>query len=331
MSDLKHLATALVKAQAEAQAITKSKTNEHFRFAYAPMESFIAEGKRVLALHGLALIPGNEDFFFGPEKSATRLGKGGEVVGESKAPSMVLKHTYLLVHAESGETHEMRRETPVVPEKGRPEDKQTSAVRTQDLGYLIRDLLLIPRVLPGEEIDAQGARERLLDDEPVVIEEESPNTSVSDGGAGGANPPGVASASPSAPDCRMGTVLAEAFAELGGGSEEAMAKACLPSSLPDGTPAPGALVKALCTKAKGVYGGKKSSVRAAWLVAGVSPETYATWWSDDIIPANAPRGKQVRAFVEALARYNPDTKKDKGNGEAGVLESAPGSAWKESA
>ncbi len=44
-------------------------------------------------------------------------------------------------------------EWPIVPERGRPLDKAIASAKTSSLGYLLRDLMVAPRVLPGDDMD----------------------------------------------------------------------------------------------------------------------------------------------------------------------------------
>ena len=49
---------------------------------------------------------------------------------------------------------------PVLPEKGRPIDKAEAGARTYALSYFLRDLLLIPRVDEGSDVDQRDDRDR---------------------------------------------------------------------------------------------------------------------------------------------------------------------------
>src|SRR5688572_27252394 len=124
---------ALAKAQAAARAVEKSATNSFHRYKYASAEAVIEESRHALAGSGLALLP-------------TRYAV------ERREDGMMLVARYALTHA-SGEKIDLESETPIIPEKGRPEDKATATAKTFDLAYLLRGLLLLPRVEEGTEAD----------------------------------------------------------------------------------------------------------------------------------------------------------------------------------
>ena len=52
----------------------------------------------------------------------------------------------------------LKYETPIIPDKGRPMDKAVATARTYALGYMLRDLLLLPRVEPSADVDARDDR-----------------------------------------------------------------------------------------------------------------------------------------------------------------------------
>lgn len=131
------LLSALAKAQAQAHGVEKSSTNSFHRYRYASAEDVIAVSRQALAGTGLAFVC----------TSAT-------VRWEEPA---VLVARYALTH-EAGGTLEITSETPVIPEKGRPEDKAVATAKTYDLGYVLRGLLLLPRVEEGADVDARDDR-----------------------------------------------------------------------------------------------------------------------------------------------------------------------------
>lgn len=129
MSDL---AEALVKAQGAAKSLTKGGVNSYHKYKYASAEQRIMSA-RWLSHFGLSLSP--KDF-------SVRF-EGNQWVARREAE---------LLHV-SGEARTVAIEWFIVPEKGRPFDKACAASHTASLGYLLRDLLLLPTVNKGEELD----------------------------------------------------------------------------------------------------------------------------------------------------------------------------------
>jgi hypothetical protein len=65
-----------------------------------------------------------------------------------------LELCFLLIHP-SGESIPLEITWAVCPDRGRPLDKAMATANTSALAYLLRDLLLMPRVDPQEEMDAR--------------------------------------------------------------------------------------------------------------------------------------------------------------------------------
>ena len=124
------LATALAAAQASADRIDKDSRNDFARFDYTSAESMMAMWTVIGEAHGLSLYP-----------AALNI-EGG-----------VLRTCWILEHAESEGTREIRMDWPIVEAKGKPMDKAVASARTSSLGYLIRDLLIAPRVHPTDDMD----------------------------------------------------------------------------------------------------------------------------------------------------------------------------------
>jgi len=126
---MKHLCLALAKAQAASKGVEKDSENSYHRYKYASAEAMLTHGKTCLSDQGLALFP-----------------KCANVEGD------LLQREYMLIHS-SGESLHMAQSWPIVPEKGRPMDKATATAATTSIAYVLRDLLLIPRVEEGTEMD----------------------------------------------------------------------------------------------------------------------------------------------------------------------------------
>jgi hypothetical protein len=142
-----NLAAALVKAQAQMEAVAKGSTNAFHRYKYASSEDIIDASRDVLTANGLSFTV----------ESAKYTAMTGEAVWNAVG---LLGMEFVLEHS-SGEQRRMSADIPVCPEKGRPLDKALFAARTEGLGYGLRDLLLIPR---KNAEDISGRRER--DDGP---------------------------------------------------------------------------------------------------------------------------------------------------------------------
>jgi hypothetical protein len=152
---LANLYAAMVKAATTAQAVGKDAQNSFHKYAYASAESLLDEGRTALTSAGLhAMTMG---WVFDPAPIV--IGADGEVVWRGVIGRMFVR--YRLVHT-SGEWLDFEASTPVLPEKGRPEDKAEATALTYNAGYFIRGLLMLPRVEAGqvdERKDAASAAE----------------------------------------------------------------------------------------------------------------------------------------------------------------------------
>jgi hypothetical protein len=134
------LFAALSRAQAVAVSVEKDATNKFHKYNYASAEAMIAEAKAALASAGLAVVP-----------SSSML-REPKVFEREQGAFAVLLAEWVVVHADGGSLP-IACEWPVIPEKGRPLDKALAAARTASLGYLLRDLLQLPRVEEGTDLD----------------------------------------------------------------------------------------------------------------------------------------------------------------------------------
>ncbi len=138
----RNLAEALAAAQQKCQRVSKDSTNAYHKYNYASSEAVIEAAQHALAGTGLSLLPLEQSL------------NGWERTGENR---FELTRKFLLLHA-SGESLPLQVAWPVVPEKGRPLDKATAIAATLSLAYLLRDLLLMPRVNPEDEVAAREDR-----------------------------------------------------------------------------------------------------------------------------------------------------------------------------
>jgi hypothetical protein len=145
MTEASHakLYAALARASAAAQAVAKNATNSFHRYKYASAESLIEEARGALASAELAVLPMLK------EVVPSQIVQGGST----------LLARYRLVHS-SGECIELSSSTEVMPEKGRPQDKAEAAASTLNLGYFLRDLLLLPREDAETSVDQRDDRSK---------------------------------------------------------------------------------------------------------------------------------------------------------------------------
>jgi hypothetical protein len=136
------IAKALAAAQQKCRAVEKDSWNAFHRYHYASAEAVIAEAKGALAESGLSLLPLEQTI------------DGYERTGEGR---FELRRRFVLMHS-SGEWLPLNVAWPVVPEKGRPLDKAAAIAATQSLAYLLRDLLLMPRVDPEDDLPGRQDR-----------------------------------------------------------------------------------------------------------------------------------------------------------------------------
>jgi hypothetical protein len=128
------LCKALVEAQRQARALYKDAKNKHHDYNYVSAEAIIDESRKALNAAGLAFDQ-EEVSFYVDERGIARI-----------------KAIYSLSH-ESGEEKKYRGTFPVLPGKGRPEDKAESSAVTTLLAYTLRGVLLIPRDDQAAAID----------------------------------------------------------------------------------------------------------------------------------------------------------------------------------
>jgi ERF superfamily len=150
------LTKSLAKAQRAARAVPKDSRNEFHKYNYASAEAVIQAAREALGAADLVLIPLEQTV------------DGSAREGDSRYE---LRTRFLLLDP-SGECLELRRTWPICVEKGRPLDKATAISATLTLSYLLRDLLMLPRVDAEDDLAAQK-------DHPVPVAEEA-NMPISD-------------------------------------------------------------------------------------------------------------------------------------------------------
>lgn len=145
------LAAALAAAQKQAKAVQQDGHNQTHGYKYASAEAIIEESRDALSAHGLSLVRVASVLHRLPEPiEHVATNRRGETQA-FRIPALY-QRTDLLLH-EGGESLTLQTEWPIIPEAGRPFDKATAAADTASLGYLLRDLLLLPRVEKGTGLD----------------------------------------------------------------------------------------------------------------------------------------------------------------------------------
>ena len=129
-TDTPTMAEALAKAQAMADRIDKDSRNDFARYDYTSAESMMDMWTQIAGPLGLSLYPAS-------------LAIDGDI----------LRACWVIEHAASGDARDIRADWPIVTGKGKPLDKALASARTSSLGYLIRDLLVAPRVHPTDDMD----------------------------------------------------------------------------------------------------------------------------------------------------------------------------------
>jgi hypothetical protein len=152
LAGLPELAKGLLAAIAQCKPVPKGARNDFHKYAYAEADAIIEEGRAALLAGGCALLPVSASL------------NGSEREGPDR---FELVRVFVLIHS-SGQAVPLQVTWPVVPDRGRPLDKATAAADTLSLAYLLRDLLLMNRVDPADDVAgrqdrpaaAQGATDR---------------------------------------------------------------------------------------------------------------------------------------------------------------------------
>jgi hypothetical protein len=123
-------------AQQSMAGVVKDGRNAFAKYDYVSAEALIRDSRVALHNAGLVLVP----------VSLTICGEGDERRLDAQWQ----------LHDEDGGIVDVSCQWPITIEKGRPIDKATAVARTASLGYLLRDLLLLPRVASEDELDWSG-------------------------------------------------------------------------------------------------------------------------------------------------------------------------------
>lgn len=148
-ANMAYLYAALARAIGRAGAVEKTAENTYHRYKYASAEGLISEARGALAAEGLCVFPR-----WWKLKPHAGLEQRTGSDGKSLPPGYFadVEVLYIVAHAD-GASMECEAITPVICEKGRPEDKALAGALTYSLGYFLRALLLLPRVDEENDVD----------------------------------------------------------------------------------------------------------------------------------------------------------------------------------
>ena len=137
------LAGALSAAQSRARGVAPDATNTHHHYDYASAEAIIAAATAALTDSDLALYP-----------------RSTSIDGE------LLQRRWVLEHA-SGEQREISQVWPLAARRGMGPDKVLAGALTSSFAYLLRDLLMMPRVESSDDSlhDERGSAARAAPDD----------------------------------------------------------------------------------------------------------------------------------------------------------------------
>jgi len=138
------LFAALAAAIGDAQAARKDKRNKFHKYDYVSAEAIFATARGPLSKNGLSLIPVETFFRLGDDK-----GKRVATVARNLR----------LCHSSGQWITIITPDWPVEAGQGKPLDKALGGALTSSLRYALRDLLLIPQVEPGADVDQRDDRE----------------------------------------------------------------------------------------------------------------------------------------------------------------------------
>ncbi len=140
------LYAALARAIGRAGGVDKDAKNSFHGYKYASAEGLIAEAREALASEELAVFSSSWQVIDRERENAAALGYFADVAV-----------IYTVAHS-SGAAMVCNATTPVISEKGRPEDKAVATALTYNLGYFLRGLLLLPRVDADHDADQRDDR-----------------------------------------------------------------------------------------------------------------------------------------------------------------------------
>jgi hypothetical protein len=165
------LPAALAAAINEAEAVTKGASNDFHRYRYASAEAVLMEARQCLGKHGLSVVWAARQIDKTRAEVIELAGKRGS---QMLTIYGVLTGTLRVLHAHSDGVVDMPVEWPICLESGKHADKAVAAAQTSALSYGLRDLLMLPRVAQGEDIQAR--EDRPTERAPTPAERPNPRT-----------------------------------------------------------------------------------------------------------------------------------------------------------
>lgn len=130
-----NLYKSLLEAQKSLTGICKDANNDFANYKYVSAEEMVKTAREVLLNNGIVV--GRKSWFYAPEPDGTY-----------KVTSFLFA-----THPESNERVDFTIELPAVTRKGTPQDKAVACALTSSLSYFLRDLLMLPRFDPAENMD----------------------------------------------------------------------------------------------------------------------------------------------------------------------------------
>lgn len=154
VSESKTLEAALLQAQRLITAAEKDSTNQYSRYSYASAECIMDLARR--ALHAVGLVPVAD--LWELEALPEFLTGGGLETGTkySEMATCICAVTCEILHPASGDRRSKVVRVPVHVHDGMPLDKAASAANTLALRYWLRNLLVIPQVESGADINSRN-------------------------------------------------------------------------------------------------------------------------------------------------------------------------------
>lgn len=135
MEEHKNVFEAVLAAQNEAKAVEKDAENRHDGYSYASVEAIVKDVRPVLIKHGIIVLT-----------------TGSQYVQDGQQPYMSCK--YKVLHVPTSTDFECDHDLPVSPPRANQVNKGAAASKTSNLGYFLRDLLLLPRI--DHDIDSES-------------------------------------------------------------------------------------------------------------------------------------------------------------------------------
>jgi hypothetical protein len=142
-SNCSNLFKSLLSAQACMKPVEKDARNDYAKYDYVSAEKIVTDSRDSLHKNGLLFTRQNVNW-------------------DDRTVFM----TFVLFHPESGERIIDKMTWPITVGKQKPMDKAVAAALTSSLSYWLRDILAIPRVEKGDEVDNPDTECPIYDGSP---------------------------------------------------------------------------------------------------------------------------------------------------------------------